>query len=236
MTPHDADVLSSSDPDVPGRRSRRGLVAGLVTVALLAAGATGVALASDNGGGPSAGSAGSAVANEDETPDGAASQAPTDPKDAGDRNGRRFGPGGLRGPGLGGPMGALHGEFVVPKQGGGYQTLLVQRGTVSSVSSSAITVKSEDGFSETYTVNSDTVVLAARDGISAIAKGAKVSVLARKTSGHPTALRIGDLSRWAGMRGGPGHGPGDRDDKGSERNTTPTPSSETKTQSSGYTV
>ena len=33
-------------------------------------------------------------------------------------------------------MGALHGEFVVPKQGGGYQTLVVQRGKVTSVSSS----------------------------------------------------------------------------------------------------
>jgi hypothetical protein len=230
MTPHDdTDVLSSSDPDVPRGRRRRGLVAGLIAVALLAAGATGVALASDKGSGsPSPSGIGAGSVSEDETPNGTTSRPP---KDQGERNGRRFGHGR---PGLGGPLGALHGEFVVPKQGGGYQTLLVQQGTVSSVSSSSITVKSADGFSETYTVNSDTLVNAARDGISSIKKGAKVSVLAQKTSTAPTALRIGDRSRFDGLRGGPGHGPGDRD--GDHDGTRPSPSSGTTTQSSSLGV
>ena len=54
---------------------------------------------------------------------------------AGERNlGHGGGPRHARWPrefGIAGPMGALHGEFVVPKQGGGYQTLVVQRGKVT---------------------------------------------------------------------------------------------------------
>ncbi|HYA52127.1 MAG TPA: hypothetical protein VEG33_13240, partial [Streptosporangiaceae bacterium] len=33
--------------------------------------------------------------------------------------------------GFGGPFGAVHGQFVVPKSGGGYQTVDTQRGSVT---------------------------------------------------------------------------------------------------------
>ena len=101
--------------------------------------------------------------------------------------------------GIAGPMGALHGEFVVPKQGGGYQTLVVQHGKVTSVSSSTITVKSDDGFSATYAVSADALVNAARDGIGSIKKGDEVSVLAQQKSGNDAALQIGDVTRMAGL-------------------------------------
>ena len=52
----------------------------------------------------------------------------------------------------------LHGEGVVKNPDGTFQTKLEQRGTVESVSDSAITIKSEDGFSQTYTVNGDTKI------------------------------------------------------------------------------
>lgn len=52
----------------------------------------------------------------------------------------------------------LHGEAVARKPDGTYQTVLEQNGTVESVSDSAITVKSDDGFSHTYTVNGDTKI------------------------------------------------------------------------------
>lgn len=52
----------------------------------------------------------------------------------------------------------LHGEGVVKNPDGTFQTKLEQRGTVESVSDSAITVKSEDGFSQTYAVNGDTKI------------------------------------------------------------------------------
>ena len=52
----------------------------------------------------------------------------------------------------------LHGEGVARKPDGTYQTVLEQNGTVESVSDTGITVKSGDGFSQTYTVNGDTKV------------------------------------------------------------------------------
>ena len=74
--------------------------------------------------------------------------------------------------------GALHGQFVVPKPGGGYQTILTQRGTVMSVSGSSITVKSEDGYTHTYSVDNNTLVAAGNNGITDVAKGDTVRVLA----------------------------------------------------------
>lgn len=66
------------------------------------------------------------------------------------------GPGGPPGIGIHGPgpdsVGAtsLHGEFVVPDGVGGYTTVLSQTGTVTAVSPTAVTVRSDDGYSQTY--------------------------------------------------------------------------------------
>ena len=209
MTPTDPispDTLDSGGPAPGGPFRRRNLVAGLATVAVRAAVATGVAMASTS----------------TPSPSGSPSASPgTGTQKNGDtgreRDGLRhkgFGPGG---PGMlvgiDGPMGALHGQFVVPKQGGGYQTLVVQHGKATSVSTSSLTVKSDDGFSATYAVAADTLVNAARDGIGSIKKGDDVSVLAQQKSGNDAALRIGDLTRWQGLRGNFGPGPGNRGTK-----------------------
>ncbi len=72
-------------------------------------------------------------------------------------------PGGPGGPGgqhgaIGGPSPAavgstsLHGEFVVPDGSGGYSTVLTQTGTVTAISPTSITVRSEDGYSQTYVI------------------------------------------------------------------------------------
>jgi hypothetical protein len=72
-------------------------------------------------------------------------------------------PGGPGGPGgqhgaIGGPGPAavgstsLHGEFVVPDGSGGYSTVLTQTGTVTAISSTSVTVRSEDGYSQTYVI------------------------------------------------------------------------------------
>lgn len=58
------------------------------------------------------------------------------------------GPGG---PGAGGAT-ALHGEFVVPDGAGGYTTVLSQTGTVTAVSPSSITVRSDDGYTQAYVI------------------------------------------------------------------------------------
>ena len=79
----------------------------------------------------------------------------------------RGGPGGPDGrPGWGPPPGgfdgpagmtdALHGEFVVSDGRGGYNTELTQTGTVTDISSTAITARSADGFTATYVITTDT--------------------------------------------------------------------------------
>src|SRR5437763_647483 len=50
---------------------------------------------------------------------------------------------------------AVHGEFVVRTQNG-YQTVAMQRGQVTDVSGTSITVKSPDNYSQQYTVTSET--------------------------------------------------------------------------------
>jgi hypothetical protein len=218
MTPTDPispDTLEFGEPAPGGPFRRRNFVAGLATVAVLAAVATGVAMASTSTPSPSGSPSSSPGTGTQKNGD-------TAPERDGLRH-KGFGPGGpgMLG-GIEGPMGALHGQFVVPKQGGGYQTLVVQRGKVTSVSTSSITVKSDDGFSATYAVAADTLVNAARDGIGSVKKGDEVSVLAQQKSGNDAALQIGDFTRWQGMRDRVGPGPADR---GAKPPTPPTPPS-----------
>jgi hypothetical protein len=73
-----------------------------------------------------------------------------------------FGPGGGMpgGPGQHGGMGgpgpdavdgtSLHGEFVVRDGAGSYTTVVTQTGAITAISPTAVTVRSEDGFSQTY--------------------------------------------------------------------------------------
>jgi hypothetical protein len=153
-------------------------IAAVAVAAGLAAGATGIALA-DNSSSPTTTAA-------------PTSPPPGAPDGVGPRG--HFGGKGMRGgPGMG-LGGAVHGELVVPAPGGGYQTVLVQRGKVTAVSSTSITLKSADGFTSTYAVTADTMVNAGRDGIATIKKGADANVLAVKKAGKATALRIGDRS------------------------------------------
>ncbi|MDP5226622.1 MULTISPECIES: hypothetical protein [Arthrobacter] len=84
--------------------------------------------------------------------------------------------GGTRGPGgLGGLGSALHGEFVV-SQNGTYVTMVEQRGQITAVSSTRVTVKSSDGFEQSYTINSQTVTRSQ----SSLATGQTVQVTATK--------------------------------------------------------
>jgi hypothetical protein len=101
-----------------------------------------------------------------------------------------FGFGGF-GPGFGG---ALHGEYTTVKPGGGYQTIDIQQGQVTAVSTSSITVKSDDGFSKSYAVTATTLVDAQRDGIGSIKVGDTVSVRATVDGGAATATDIADRS------------------------------------------
>ena len=110
-------------------------------------------------------------------------------------------PGGRDGGMRGGMRGALHGELTVPQADGtGTEVILVQRGTVTAVSSTSLSVKSTDGFTSTYTVSSSTRVRAAGgDKISGVKVGATVNVVSTKAK---AALMVGGGGDHAGDKGG----------------------------------
>jgi hypothetical protein len=89
----------------------------------------------------------------------------------------------------------IHGEFVTPAPGGGYQTLATQRGEVTSVSASSLTVKSEDGFSRTYVIDDNTMVNAGNDGIADVKTGDEVHVMALVKDGKASAVDVRDATR-----------------------------------------
>src|SRR5215831_6781035 len=166
------------------------ILAGVAVAALLAG--AGVAMAATSGS-PASGAA--AVS----PPGGLAATPSPSARPAFPRLGR---PGG--GMGFGAPFGAVHGQFVVPKAGGGYQTIDTQRGSVTAVSSTSITIKSADGFTKTYQVISSTNVDAQRDGIGSIKTGHQAAVAATVSGGTATAVSILDFNLLPAMHGGPG--------------------------------
>jgi hypothetical protein len=144
-----------------------------------------------------------ATTSADPTP--SPSTSPTAPANPGPGKG----PGGMGRHGEFGMMGALHGEYVVEKQGGGYQTIATQRGEVTAVSKDSITLKSTDGYSKTYTLTADTLVNATRDGIDSVKTGNQVSVNAIVADGKATAASVDDgtVRDAAGQKWGFKHGP-----------------------------
>ena len=86
-------------------------------------------------------------------------------------------------------MAILHGQAVVAKRGGGYQTIDYQRGTVTAVSMGSISVKSTDGFTQTYAVTGSTIIGAQRGGIGSVATGNEVSVIATVSGKTLTAAK-----------------------------------------------
>jgi hypothetical protein len=106
-----------------------------------------------------------------------------------------------------GPSGAVHGAFVVPKPGGGYQSIAMQRGAVTAVGATSVTIKSGDGFVKTYQVTGSTYVDARQNGISSVKTGHQVVVTASVNGSTMTAVRIFDLSLLPVFHGGPA-GPG----------------------------
>jgi hypothetical protein len=126
--------------------------------------------------------------------------------------GPRFRHAGMR-LGLGGGLfGVLHGQFVVGKPGGGYQTVDVQNGQVTAVSNTSITLKSTDGFTMSYVVASSTLVDAERNGIASVKVGNQASVLATVRGSTATATSVMDRTlvqqNWPGGGFRPGSSSG----------------------------
>jgi len=94
-----------------------------------------------------------------------------------------FGPGGIL---------PLHGQAVLAKPGGGYVTLAFQRGAITKVSASSMTVKSNDGFTQSFGITGSTVVSAGRNGIASVKAGDQAVVIATVSGGTATAVKIID--------------------------------------------
>ena len=199
-------------------RIRRALLAGAVALALTG---TGVAIAWSAADSPSPSPSASANGQDDAGKDQAAKDKPA--KDKADKANR---------PQL------LHSESAVKKSDGTFETVLVQQGTVAAVTDSSVTVKSEDGFTQSYAVNSDTRIVKvparAADGTQAkgsdgkplkpsevtikdIATGDSVRVTGVRNGSDVTARRLVDgaaaeagngLGKGLGLGKAHGHGPG----------------------------
>ena len=78
-----------------------------------------------------------------------------------------------------------HGEFTLKGRDDKTVVVDVQRGQVTAVSATSITIKSEDGFTASYTVGSDTRVRVGgtRKAIGDVKVGNNAGVMARKEGG-----------------------------------------------------
>ena len=138
-------------------------------------------------------------------------------------------PGGMTG-GRGGAAASLHGTSVVSDGNGGYVTQETQTGTVSAVSASSITVKSEDGYSKTYVIGSATSVDNGADTIADVAAGHTVRVVATTSGDTATATTVTDTDlatttdqQGGTQQGGPAGGapaPGGQPDGTAQQNGT----------------
>jgi hypothetical protein len=99
----------------------------------------------------------------------------------------------------------LHGENVVKKGDGGFETRLMQQGTIEAVSSVSITVRSEDGFSQTYAINAGTKITKlpppAADGTI---PGDSAGKRLKPTDATAADLSTGEQVRIKGVRDGSG--------------------------------
>ncbi|MEO3811711.1 hypothetical protein ABGB17_22180 [Sphaerisporangium sp. B11E5] len=86
----------------------------------------------------------------------------------------------------------VHGETTVRARGGGFDTFAWQRGAVTSASGTALTVRSADGVSWTWTVTGDSKVRKNGDKStpSALKAGDDVFVLGRPSGDTRTALGV----------------------------------------------
>ncbi len=126
-------------------------------------------------------------------PPSAPNPAPTNPAPGAKHPGTHTGTGTHTGKHRGGLRRVEHGEFTVHTKTGD-KVVDVQRGVVTAINASSVTVKSTDGFSTTYTIDPTTKVHKGKTtaAVSQIATNDQVRVMATKTGNTATAQRIGD--------------------------------------------
>lgn len=103
--------------------------------------------------------------------------------DGGPGAGHMSGPPGFGGPGQ--TQRTLHGEYVVADGKGGFTTELTQTGAVTSATDTALTVRSDDGYSKTYALDADT-----RKPGQPVQPGQQVTVRATSVNEGATATAV----------------------------------------------
>jgi hypothetical protein len=171
------------------------LAVGVGAAAGVAVGATALAQAATAPGGPAPSHAASETASTSTTTTVPGQHGFGPGRVRGGFDGGGFGAGGLAGPGLGGGA-VIDGQFTI-KGPNGYETLSERTGTVSSVSNTSgstwsLTVKSADGTSGTFTVDSGTSVNGGEMGIGSVKAGDTVQVTAVVSGGTSTAKQVTD--------------------------------------------
>ena len=195
-----------SPPPTPPTRTRRlwKLAAGVAAVtgvgvgaAALAAATTGPSTSPDAAAGATTASSGATTT----TPSGSSSttppangSSPVAPHMRGPRGFGGFGAFGGPGADFGGRV--VHGEFTIKGQNG-YETVDERTGTVSSVTNTSgstwsLEVKSADGTTGTFTVDSATSVNGGETGIGSVKTGDTVHVTAVVSGGTSTAKEVVD--------------------------------------------
>jgi hypothetical protein len=114
----------------------------------------------------------------------------------------------------------LHSESVVKNADGTFETHLSQQGTVEAVSETSVTVKSEDGFTQSYAVNAETRIIKfpapAADGSPATGEDGKrlkpseatIAEIATGESVRVSGVKSGDSATADKIVEGAGKGPG----------------------------
>jgi hypothetical protein len=196
---HEATLYPFTPPPPPPgalpsprrRRTRIGkTAAGLALVLGTGAGAATVALATATGSTP-------ALAASDSTSTTVSPAAPPGPcparRWAGPMRGAlAWGPG-MSSPGAAG--GIVHSTYTVKGSDGKYETIDVQTGTAEVVSATSVTVKSADGFSQSYAITPSTIVEARQDGILSVKVGDEVSIRGLVGGSAVNAERVVDLTQ-----------------------------------------
>jgi hypothetical protein len=96
--------------------------------------------------------------------------------------------------GAGGLGNALHGDFVVAGDNGGYTTERLQTGTVTAVSANSISVKSADGYTQTFAVGGSTSIDRSQNTIDQVVNGNTVTVIGTLSGDTATAITVEDRS------------------------------------------
>ena len=92
---------------------------------------------------------------------------------------------------LGGPR-TLHGEIVVRAKDGTTKTVVVQRGTVTAITATSVTVRSTDGYTLTWVFGKPLRVIEHRATVDAgqVKAGAEIALAGVKNGTTPTARLI----------------------------------------------